>query len=106
MRLLAIDLRESAVHGVRAVQRVEIEGKPSLFLFEVDRGPRGPLLVAWEQRDAFSGEDAAATPYDLPWRFPRARATDALGAAVPVQVKDGRLSLAISLTPIYIEPER
>ncbi len=95
----------AALQGVRAVKRVEVPGKPSLFLFEVDRGARGPLFVAWERRDAFSGEDSPATPYDWPWTAKGARATDALGANVPVQVNDGRLSLAVSVTPIYIEPE-
>jgi hypothetical protein len=95
-----------ALHGVRQVTRIAVPDRPSIYLFVVDRGTRGPLYVIWEQRDAFSGEDSPAVPFDFPWTFAKASAVDALGAAVPVQVKEGRLSLPVSLTPIYIEPGR
>jgi hypothetical protein len=93
-----------ALHGVRQVTRMAVPDRPSIYLFRVDRGARGPLYVVWERRDAFSGEDSPAVPFGFPWRFAKASAVDALGAAVPVQVKDGRLSLPVSLTPIYVEP--
>ena len=95
-------------HGGRAAgraegHRIEVPGKPDVFLFEVDRGRRGPLYVVWQRRDAFSGEDAPAIAFDWPWQAKRAHATDALGATVPVEVKEGRVHLAVSLTPIYLE---
>ena len=32
-------------------------GPPGLHAFEVDRAGRGPLLVVWDHRDPFDGED-------------------------------------------------
>ena len=93
-----------ALAGVREVKQIEVPGKPSVFLFQVDRGQRGPLFVVWERRDEFNGEDAPAVAFDWSWTSKRARATDALGQRVPVQVEDGKLRLEISLTPIFIEP--
>src|SRR5262249_20188164 len=90
--------------GVREVKKIEVPGKPSVFLFQVDRGQRGPLFVVWERRDEFNGEGAPAVPFEWSWTSKRASATDALGQAVPAQVDGGKLRLAISLTPIFIEP--
>src|SRR5262249_49857787 len=35
----------SALAGVREVKRLEVSGKPSIFLFQVDRGIKGPIFV-------------------------------------------------------------
>jgi len=76
------------------------------FSFRVNRGKRGPASVLWERRDAFSGEDSPAIPFDWPWTSKGATAIDALGQTVPVQVSDKRLHLSVSVTPIFIEPSR
>jgi hypothetical protein len=95
-----------AFDGVREVKRVEVPGRPSIYLFEVDRGKRGPLYVVWERRDQFSGEDAPAVPFE--WEHPAKAATaiDALGQHVPVEVSGGKLRLRVSLTPIYMDLDR
>jgi len=93
-----------ALASVRAVKRREVSGRPSIFLFEVNRGPRGPVSVVWERRDEFTGEDLPAVPFDCSWTAEKATATDALGQTVPVQVAGGRLHLEISLTPVFLEP--
>jgi hypothetical protein len=54
----------TALAGVREMKRVEVPGQPSIFLFEVDRSPRGPVYVVWERRDEFSGEDSPAVRFD------------------------------------------
>ena len=41
--------------GVDSVTRLEVPERPSVFLFEVHRGGRGPLLVVWNQRDSSTG---------------------------------------------------
>jgi hypothetical protein len=92
-----------ALDGVRAVKRIEVPGRPSIFLFEVDRGDRGPAYVVWERRNEFSGEDSPPVPFAWSWTTKKATALDALGQAVPVQIADGQLHLVISLTPIFIE---
>ena len=95
-----------ALNGVRHVKRIDVPGKPSMFLFEVDRGTRGTSFVVWERRDAFSGEDSPAVPFDWQWPWKTASALDSQGQAVPTKVEDGRLHLDVSLTPIFIEPGR
>ena len=90
--------------GVRAVARVMVDGSPDLFVFKIDRGPRGPVHVAWERREAFAGEDAPATVCRLPWTAPGATATDAFGASVPTEVRAGQVEFLLSLTPVYLEP--
>jgi hypothetical protein len=54
------------------------------------RRRRGPLLVAWDQRDAFEGEDEPPVAFDWPWPAARATAVDALGQSQPAEVLDGR----------------
>jgi hypothetical protein len=95
-----------ALTGTQHVKRIDVPDKPPIFLFEVDRGKRGQVYVVWERRDAFSGEDSPAVPFDWPWAAKSASAVDVLGQTIPAQVADGRLHLAVSLTPIFIEPGR
>ncbi len=90
--------------GLRQVKRIDVPGRPSIFLFAVDRGNRGRAYVVWERRDAFAGEDLPPTPFEWDWPGSKATAMDALGQAVPVQISGGRLHLPVSVTPIYIEP--
>jgi hypothetical protein len=88
--------------GVEQVTRVPVPERPSLFLFEVRRRDRGPLLVVWDRRDAFDGEDEPPVAFDWPWPVARADAVDALGQAQPAKVVDGRVELAVSLTPVFV----
>jgi hypothetical protein len=93
-----------ALAGVREVKQLEVPGNPAVFLFQVDRGQRGPVFVVWERRDDFKGEEIPARPLDWEWNSTHASATDALGQAVPALVEARKLHLAISLTPVFIEP--
>jgi hypothetical protein len=92
-----------ALGDVESVHRIDVPDRPSIFLFEARRRGRGPVYVVWERRDAFSGEDAPPTPFDWPWAAPGARAVDALGQTVPAEVVVGRLSLPLSVTPVFVE---
>ena len=49
----------------RSVSRVSTADRPGLYAFEVDRAGRGPLLVIWDHRDPFDGEDELAGRGDL-----------------------------------------
>jgi hypothetical protein len=102
----AFERMAKVLDGVHQVKRIDVPDKQSIFLFEVDRGKRGPVYVVWERRDAFSGEDAPAVPFERPRVAKNASAIDALGKVVPTRVAGSRLCLAISLTPIFIEPGR
>jgi hypothetical protein len=88
--------------GVDIVTRVEVPTRPSLLLFEVRRSGRGTLLVVWEQRDSFDGEDEPPVAFDWPWPAARATAVDALGQVQPAEVLDGRVQLRVSLTPLFV----
>lgn len=95
-----------ALDGVRRVKRIEIPDKPSIFLFQVDRGNSGPVYVVWDRRDAFSGEDTPAVPFDFACAEENANAVDALGQKMSLRVSGGRLHLSVSLTPVFVEPIR
>jgi hypothetical protein len=90
--------------GVQSVERIAIPEKPALYVFEVKRAGRTPLLVVWERRDAFSGEDQPADTFEWRWTFPRASAIDALEETIPTTVLDGHVRLPVSVTPIFLEP--
>jgi len=91
--------------GVDSVTRLEVPGRPSVFLFEVHRGGRGPLLVVWNQRDSFHGEDEPPIAFDWPWPAAQAKAVDALGQAQPAAAHDGRVHLHVSVTPLFVTAE-
>jgi hypothetical protein len=75
----AFSLLAERLAGVDGVTRVEVPGRPGLMVFEVRRRGRGPLLVVWEQRDSFSGEDEPPVAFAWPWPAGAATAVDALG---------------------------
>jgi hypothetical protein len=91
--------------GVREVKQIPIPDHPTIFLFRVERDKRKPLYVVWEQRDMFSGEDSPAVPFSYAWDSKKAVAEDAFGKVISAEVKDKKVQLAVSLTPIYIETE-
>jgi hypothetical protein len=66
---------------MEGVTHVDMPDRPSLLLFEVRRRGRGPLLVVWEQRDPFHGDDEPPVAFDWAWPAARATAVDALGQA-------------------------
>jgi hypothetical protein len=108
-RYLVADVFErmaKALDGVEAVKRIDAPGRPDIFLFEIDRAGRRPAYVVWQQRDMFTGEDSPPVPFDWAWRVRKATALDALGRAAPLTLKKGRAHLAVSLTPIFVEPGR
>ena len=83
--------------------RVEASGWPTLHAFEVDRAGRGPLLVLWDHRDAFAGEDEP--PVTISWPWPAAAAatvTDVFGQAQTIQGRDGQIGLPGSATPVFV----
>jgi hypothetical protein len=93
----------AALDGVERVTRVEIAAKPSVVLFRVDRGTKAPAWVAWERRDAFSGEDAPLVSVDLNPDVQVTRATDAFGQSVAIQTVDGHARIAVADTPVFLQ---
>jgi hypothetical protein len=72
--------------------------------FEVSRDNRGPLLVLWDQRDTFHGEDEPPAGVRWPCPAPAATLTDAFGETWPVRAEDGALPLRVGATPLFAEP--
>ena len=98
----AFALMTEQLAGVEAVACVEVPERPDLYLFDVLRGGRGPLLVVWQQRDSFSGEDKPPVPFEWPWPETHATAVDALGQKQPVELCEGRVRLHVSPTPVFV----
>jgi hypothetical protein len=95
-------LTAAQLDGARAVTRTPVPGQPSVQAFEVDRGEASPLLIAWDQRDVFDGEDEPPVTVSWPWPAGTATVTDVFGATGTVPVADGRLSLAVTDTPLFV----
>jgi hypothetical protein len=91
-----------ALKGVEQVKQIELPATPSIYLFQVDRAGRKPVYVVWEKRDAFSGEDAPPVSFEWQWSGKKPKAQDALGQSIPLQLTNGRISLQVSVTPIFI----
>jgi hypothetical protein len=98
----AFALLADQLAGVDGVTRVAVPARPGLMLFDVRRRGRGPLLVVWEQRDPFHGEDEPPVAFDWAWPAARAAAVDALGRPRPAEVGDGRVRLQVSVTPVFV----
>jgi hypothetical protein len=90
--------------GVTDARRVTVDDAPSIFVFDVDRSGGRPLLVVWDQRDWFDGEEQPPVTVHLPWPAEAPRVIDAFGVEHPVTSRDGRLHLAVTDTPMFIEP--
>lgn len=94
-RLLA-----DALRGATSVQRLPTER--DIVAMRVERDGRGPLDVLWAEADAFTGEGAAGRPISWPWLHAEPRITDALGAGQQVDLRDGRLALSLTVTPVLL----
>ncbi|WP_405086627.1 hypothetical protein [Microbispora sp. NBC_01389] len=90
--------------GAGRVTRVRPAEPPSLFAFEVERPEKGPLLVLWDRRDMVDGEAQPPVTVSWPWDDSAATAVDAFGEPHPVEVRDRRLRLSVSDTPVFVSP--
>jgi hypothetical protein len=92
-----------ALAGVEQVRRIDVHDQPTIYLFEITRHGREPLWVVWNRSEAFSGEDQPAVPFGWRWNAPRAKGTDTFGREVATKVGSGRVSLDVSITPVFVE---
>ena len=89
--------------SARAVSRTEVDGPATVRAFEVDRAEGGPLLVVWDHRDPFDGEDDPPVTVTWPWPAAKATVTDAFGHSWTVPAQDGRIRLTVCDTPLFVE---
>jgi hypothetical protein len=93
-----------ALADAQTVSRITPPDQPgTLRAFEVKRAGREPLLVLWDHRDPFDGEDQPPVPVTWPWPAEAAAVTDAFGQTWTGPAPDGRLRLAVTDTPLLIE---
>jgi len=97
----AFSRMSQCLKGVRSVRPIKLQASPAIMLFEADCGTRGTVVVTWKKGPPFS-EEPATTQIEIPWALPNASVVDVFGAKVPVHIQDGRLSLEVGATPIYI----
>jgi len=98
----AFALLAGQLAGARAVTRADTGGPPTLHAFEVDRAGRGPLLVLWDHRDAFRGEDEPPVTVTWPWAAATATVSDVFGRTRTVHGRGGRIRLPVSGTPLFV----
>ena len=87
----------------RSVSRASTADRPGLYAFEVDRAGRGPLLVIWDHRDPFDGEDEPPAEVTWPWPAAAATVTDVFGRTWTARCQDGQIRLPVSVTPLFVE---
>jgi hypothetical protein len=75
-------------------------GVATVRAFRVERAG-GPLLVLWDERDVFDGEDEPPLDATAAWSGP-ATARDAFGAEVEVKAAGDRLTVLVGATPVLI----
>jgi hypothetical protein len=98
-------LLAQSLAGAQAVSRIAPDGQPgTLRAFEAKRAGRGPLLVLWDHRDPFDGEDQPPVPVTWPWPAPTALVTDAFGHSQIIPSQNTQLNLLLTATPLLIEP--
>ena len=85
--------------------RVAPGGPPGLHAFEIDRAGREPLLVLWDHRDPFHGEDEPPVTVTWPWPAGTAAVTDVFGRTWTVRRRDGQIQLPVSVTPLFVEEQ-
>ena len=98
------ELLAGQLAGAHAVTRIAVPGQPGIYAFEVQRHGRGRLLVLWDHRDAFSGEDEPPVPVSVPWPAATCMVTDAFGTERVVCPGDGQIELPVSVTPLFVSP--
>ncbi|MCD6291718.1 MAG: hypothetical protein J7M34_14580 [Anaerolineae bacterium] len=93
--------------GVTSVSQIDL-GDPSIYFFEVKKSDGSSTFVAWHREGSLDPYDSAkADPVDvsLPVPFTEARVTDVFGEERVVPVSEGRMDIALSDKPIFIEAE-
>ena len=91
---------------VKTIKRIDVPGKEMLYLFEISGKDKSIRYVAWEKRDAFSGEDKAPTNYVLPISLNDVKATDIFGDKIETKTSAGQVGINLSDTPVFIRARK
>ncbi len=88
-----------------SVKRIDV-GNPEVYFFEVKKSDGSSMFVAWHREGKLDAYDAAAADpvnVSLPVPFSKAKVTDAMGDEKSMAVSGGKLKIALSNDPIFIE---
>ncbi len=79
-------------------------GKELLYLFEISNTGNNIKYVAWEKRDAFSGEDQATGKLFFTLVIENSvKATDIFGKKIDAKTSGGHVEINLSDTPVFIQ---
>ena len=88
-----------------SVRRIDV-GNPDVYFFEVKRSDGSSMFVAWHRKGRLDIYDSAAQApvnVSLPVPFSKVRVMDALGEEKEATVDGGKLQIALSDTPIFVQ---
>lgn len=97
------ELMARYLDGIERIERITVAEQPDLYVFDVERTGRTPLLIAWERGAATGDSEQASTEMSWRWPHPHCRAVDVHGADVPIELDRERLRFPVSATPIFID---
>ncbi len=97
-----LELTAWMLRDATAVRRREVPDQPDLFVFEVERPDRQPLLVAWVRRPAVTGEDSPPVDFQWPWPAESAYGIDAHGKPLSPQVDHDRIHFPLTVVPVFL----
>ncbi len=101
----ALRLTAGILRGASKVRQHDVADQPDLFVFEIERADRPPVIAAWVRRSGLDGENEPAVDFDWPWHAPEAYAVDAYNQAREPKLDSGRVHLPLTITPVFITPE-
>ncbi len=85
-----------------AVTRINIGGDSNLMLFEVTRQDDEKVLVAWQKRDRYSGEDLPSEAIEIPVEWARARVESLFGDEDLILTGPGSITLNLNNDPVLV----
>lgn len=88
---------------IEDVRQIDVQDRPSIFLFRADRDGKKPLYIVWERRDNFYGEDKPPVHVSLPIKTNGATAVDLFGKEVQLNSLMSETEMEISANPVFIE---
>lgn len=90
------------LEGATQVRR--LAAAAGVTALEIDRRESGLAHALWAEGDAFDGERQPVRSISWPWPEHTATLIDAFGVAQPTELRDGRLALSLSVTPLLVTP--
>ncbi len=78
-----------------------LDSAPGVASLLVERGEHGPLHVLWAESEP-GAEDGAPLLTEVPWEAAEAQAVDVFGVERKLTPVDGRLSLGVTTTPLFV----